>query len=121
MPATRGRWDAARVERFGDAIQARYAGRLNVFHDWGKLGSSLVSARPDDFDAGTLSHRVETVSAPRHVSPPSCRHPRQHSPHLRVIPTTGPPRGRDATLVERSGDATETRYARRSQLGDDRS
>jgi hypothetical protein len=49
-----------------------------------------------------------------HAQCPSRRQPRQHSPHLRVIPTTGSPRGRDATLVERYGDAIETRYARRS-------
>jgi hypothetical protein len=42
-----------------------------------------------------------------------CRHPRQQPSQLRVIPRTGPPRGRDAALVERFGDAVQARYAGR--------
>jgi hypothetical protein len=35
--------------RLGDAAQARYPGRLNVFHDWRELRSSLVGARCTSF------------------------------------------------------------------------
>jgi Recombinase len=38
---------------------------------------------------------------------------------LRVIPTTGPARGRNAASIERRGDACEARYAGGPELGDD--
>jgi hypothetical protein len=45
MPATRWRWDAALVERRGNAVETRYAIRLQLGDDRGKVNSLRDSAR----------------------------------------------------------------------------
>jgi hypothetical protein len=59
MTTTRWRKDAALVERCGDAVQTRYAGRLKSLYDGGQFCRSLVGARWSGFDAGATSGRHE--------------------------------------------------------------
>jgi hypothetical protein len=59
--ATRGRPYAARIERPSNAIKARCAGRLWLFHDGGKVGSALVGARLVSFAGGALSRRNDVI------------------------------------------------------------
>jgi hypothetical protein len=55
MPTTTTRWreDAAGVERHRNAVQARYAGRLERFDNGGDIRCSLGGARWAGFTGGT--------------------------------------------------------------------